>query len=184
MERRVNHMLVKLTGREFVDIVGDVNPEAGEDQLAKHVQRVQEAHPGKIITYLIEGVAKFLEQQKVKLNNLQKQRIKARLERGGVDDADVEETESPNGDQDQEKQKEAKRMRITKRMVEEGTVWLQINAKCHIRQTKDATESAEYILRLTNAIASAPYRCHSTTNRTVTLLDDLIFILSYLDHLM
>ena len=55
-------------------------------------------------------------------------------------------------------EEDAARMRVTKKKLDSAAVWLQVNMKFHIRMTKDVAESSLYVLRLTTAIANAPYR--------------------------
>jgi len=139
----VHHVLIRLGAQEFVDIAADVKKSEGDDQLARHAKWVQRAHPDKRITYLIEGLPRYLEIQKTKMVRIQKKRLLG--EAGDEAEAAIPE-------------EDAARMRVTKKKLDSAAVWLQVNVKFHIRMTKDVAESSLYVLRLTTAIANAPYR--------------------------
>jgi hypothetical protein len=52
----------------------------------------------------------------------------------------------------------ASEVAISKSEIDKVLVWLQIEAKVHIRETASPIDSADYIYRLTCSIATAPYR--------------------------
>lgn len=124
--------------------MADVKKSEGDDQLARHAKWVQREHPGKRITYMIEGLPRYLEVQKTRMDRIQKRRLL-----GG------------EGEEEAISEVDAARLRVTKKKIDSAAVWLQVNMKFHIRMTKDVAESSLYVLRLTTAIANAPYRYHT-----------------------
>ncbi|KAL6061381.1 hypothetical protein QOT17_012869 [Balamuthia mandrillaris] len=139
----VPQVLIKFTAEEFVGLVVD------EQKLAEHVLAVQAAHPNKKITYLVEGMADFLRNNQKRRDRVLRQRILA-ANGGGS-----EEEEATGG------RGAAVEPTITRAMVDRTAVWLQIEAKVHLHETFNGSDTADHILRMTKVIAEMPYRKES-----------------------
>jgi len=104
--------------------------------LINHIEKVQTAHPSKKITYLIEGLGDYVRNNK-------------RL------------VTTHSGYKSTEKYLD-KEKGLTRRSLDEALIWLQVEGRCQVWETDNPTESAEYVIRIANALAQLPYRPESS----------------------
>jgi len=97
------------------------------------VKNIRDTHPESVVIYLLEGIDDYLKQQKLELD-----RIHRKTENAATTTIF--------------------RVNLCKQDVEQILVWLQVEAKAHVWETRSAQESADYIFRLSVTLATAPFR--------------------------
>lgn len=160
--REVGQVLVRYSGAEFGRLVRDRG-------LRDEVRKIRAVHGDKVLTIVIEGLHSFLAQETRRTNRARKDGASRENENDGdtssesySDGSDEETTRCRGGRTNNGKTGDGAGRRVTPSLVDEAVVWLQIEAKCHVRRTDGPPESAGYMYRLTSAIANAPYRQESS----------------------
>lgn len=121
---------VRVPGEQLVRLV------AAPDQLFDWARHATEAHPGRRLWILVEGLAAHLNEldREVHLQN------RARVEAGLRAAAGGGRGRSTSAAPDRE-------------ALERALVWLQVEAKCQVWRSESVQESAELLARLTLAVA-------------------------------